>query len=697
MKTMLLSFMTIVSVAVQAAGGKVYSIENRFLSRTFSVKNGCLATTAIKNKISGYAVSVPAASDCFSLRISQGTDKPGTDRILTGKDFRFLKESESTSDGVKTLSFYLENKKEGIEVTVCYELDNDQPYLRKYLKIKTSRKICIERVNIDSLALSDVYQPYTIRQLAGKGGSQWRTGLGQPLYSRKSALFLGTEFPAAYNFVKNGVYNCGYLYGHVMKPGDTLVTYKAVMGAGDSPEFISDTFYEYIDKIRIRPLRLQTQYNSWFDYFKSVDKEKFIKSVEMVNEELCVKRGVPPLKAYVIDDGWQNSKADADWSDKVWPVNKKFDSQFKYAFEAVHKAHSGLGLWMSPGCNFGAAPIVPSLRKKGWGALGNYMSLAYTPYMDRLEVRMVELAKMGVSFFKLDGLFGHLCRREFDLDGADHGVPVVPAPGLDKSNFDDNKINDSKYDEAKIYYLTVATERLMKIFAKLAETNPKVYIVISNGAWLSPWWLMHIDTVWMINAGDAAGGKSRTDQLVYRDNIYYQIWKTEKTQFPMCSLFNHEPKKNKTGESEDQFRRYMYMSLSRGSGFEELYLKTFVLKDKDWDVIAEALKWSAKVFPVFKRVRMHGGNPDSKEVYGYTAWNSGMGYVSIHNPSDKPQSYSFILDRKFGLLPGKRKYRLSSPLKDGAAGLNPEYSYGEKVSLELKPAEIRILDFTAVP
>ena len=117
----------------------------------------------------------------------------------------------------------------------------------------------------------------------------------------------------------------------------------------------------------------------------------------------------------------------------------------------------------------------------------------------------MELAEAGTSYFKLDGTFGHLYTREFDIHGADHGVPEMPQLDTEGFRTDDLRLNDSAYDELKIYYLTVGTERLMKIFAKMADANPDVYIVISNGAYLSPWWLMHCDAVWMINAGDAAG------------------------------------------------------------------------------------------------------------------------------------------------------------------------------------------------
>lgn len=115
----------------------------------------------------------------------------------------------------------------------------------------------------------------------------------------------------------------------VLKAGETLSFYSAVMGAADDPRYLSDSFYEYINSIRVRPLRFQTQYNYWFDYKGGVSKEAFQASVEKINQELCLERGVKPLKAYVIDDGWQDSRKLADWSKKVWTLNHKFSPDFK--------------------------------------------------------------------------------------------------------------------------------------------------------------------------------------------------------------------------------------------------------------------------------------------------------------------------------------------------------------------------------
>ncbi len=667
-----------------------FVIENDFLSRSLKIEEGKLRTTHVVNKLAGKTIK-PENTAEFRLRISKGTDIENSDVVLSSNDFDF---EDVLNDSPSSLVFLLKNETHGITVEVHYELDSQKRYLNKYLKVSTARPITLECIDIEVLKQESVYQPYQMKQITAWGPSKWRPGLGQPLFIKQMAGFLGTEFPASYNYVEDKIAFCGYLWGKEIKANETYMTYKSVIGVGDDSNFIQDAFFEYIDQIRIRPLRLQVQYNSWFDFGPSVSNESFSKSVRKVSDELNTKRSVPPFRAFVIDDGWQDSHT--DWSDKVWKVNEKFDANFNTSFKLVEEAESTLGLWLSPGCNFGARPAVPIMREKGLEALDEYMSLAGPKYMQLLEDRMLELTTQGVTYFKLDGLFGHLNRREFDFNG-DYGVPTMKQ--LDTEGFKpaDERLNDEKYDELKTYYLVAGTERLMQIFEKQHKVNPDVYIVISNGAYLSPWWLQYIDAVWMINAGDAAGGSNRTQELVYRDGVYYDTWVREKTQFPINSVFNHEPKKTKTGESVKQFSEYLWMNLSRGTGFVELYIKTEALSDSDWDVLADGLKWTHKVFPYFKFSRMHGGDPNEDAVYGYCGFNENGGYASFHNPSEtETQTYSFTLNRPLGCLASLNHLSVSSPLANAGEFQTAETGYNQTIKIILKPKEVKILEFDQI-
>lgn len=691
---------TIVCLMVLAgtacARDAVYRLENKYMTRNLEVRDGILRTQSVVNKLAHKTLR-PTACEEFALRLSDGTDKPGTARRLTTADFTVgSAERYRLADGRKGngYRFELSNRSEGIDLTICYELARDEAFARKYMRIRSRRDVVLERIDVESVTVPDALQNYRLREITANSYGHWRPGLGQPLYTTESATFWGTEFPAATNQVENGRLCCGYLRGFVLKGGDEYATYRSVVGVADDAAFTDDAFYAYIDRIRRKPLRLQIQYNSWFDFGQGVSAEKFTRNVRTIHNELVTKRGCQPLNAYVIDDGWQDANPKtADWRDKVWTVNKKFAPDFSACFGAVGDARSRLGLWLSPASILGSWRMVPRMREYGFEALDYGMSMTGATYMQKLEDRIIELARMGVSYFKFDGLFGHLIIRDFELNG--RGTPAMPQLETEGFSSHDKRLNDSKYDELQLYYLTAGTERLIQLFNHLNEVNPDIFTAITNGAYLSPWWMQYVDIVWLINADDAAAGNNRTGELVYRDDIYHQIWAQENTKFPMCSVFNHEPKKTSGKENPDVFRNYLYMNLSRGTCFIELYLKTEQLTQTDWDIMAEGLKWARDRFPAFSRVRMHGGQPGKGEAYGYSGWNNRMGYISIHNPSDHTQRYEVCLDRRMGLVPDSRaRYRVSSPVGDVSGRLAPQYRYGDRLSVELQPGEILILDFT---
>src|SRR5690554_232486 len=466
-KVSLLFFSMAITAPLIGAETVEYKLENEKISRVLGVANGQIRTLEMVNKWKGEKLSFTAMQE-FQLRISEGTHTTDTDQLLTADDFDFRR-VVSASDSSYTFDLY--NKKYGLKVHLNYTLGKEDFYIRKYLEIFPEKEIVIERIDLEVIE-GEIKQPYQNKQISAQGPAQWKPGLGQPLYGKKEAFFLGLEFPASTNVVEGGTAYCGYLWGRKVMGGGMYTTYPAVIGVGEGVERIEDQFLAYIDQIRIRPLRLQVQYNSWFDYGQGVDQAKFAASVSTVHRELVEKRDVPALSAYVIDDGWQD--VTADWSEKVWIANQKFDADFAESFNTVAAANSKLGLWMSPGCLFGAQPAAKKLGEQGFEILENWMSMAGPRYMNLLEERMLELTEDGVEYFKLDGLFGHLNIREFELHGDRYGTPAMPQLDTDTLKANDEALNDPKYDELKTYYLVAGTERLMEIFTKQHRLNPEV-------------------------------------------------------------------------------------------------------------------------------------------------------------------------------------------------------------------------------
>ncbi|SHJ22820.1 hypothetical protein SAMN02745181_1501 [Rubritalea squalenifaciens DSM 18772] len=675
MQMMLLKPITLISpIAVlfctPICYAKVFTLKGDTVSREFDITDGQLKTTKIINHLDGKTL-LPAQGQEFVLHLKDG-------KTLSSTNFR-VKDAEQTKPG--SLDITLHDPSSGIEAKLAFRYSEKDQVIRKTLSLHSKEGLMLDRVELEHMKLAQAYQPYTQKQITAKGAAQWRPGIGQPLYTKDSGSFWGVEFPASVNTVKDSTLSCSHYVSETLKPNAWWSSHSSVCGTSDSADFIKDAFFDYIENSRAHPFRLQTQYNSWFDFGPGVTKDKFLSSVKTVNEELVNKRGVPALSAYVIDDGWQDKGA--DWSKTgVWPINKsRFSEDFAASRKVLKGISSDLGLWMSPGCLFGAQAAIPKMKAAGWQSLDPWMSMTGEDYMNSLEKRMIYLAENGTEFFKLDGIFGHLNTRNFVVEGF---------KGSEK------ELNDSKYDEAKVRYLSAGTERLTEIFRKVRKVNPDVFIIVSNGAWLSPWWLHTADTSWMINAGDAAGGADRTAELLYRDRVYHDLAVSENTQFPLSAIFNHEPKKRKTGETPEVFRNYLYANMARGTGFVESYIKTQKLSQADWDVLAEGLLWAHEVAPTFPCARMHGGSPRKKEPYGYTAWKGQLGYVSIFNPSKEEKTYKFTLNRVFGLPANQAansEYFLTSPIEESTKGLKNTYKIGDTIELTLKPETNYILNF----
>ena len=133
------------------AGEKVYVLENSYMSRTLVVKDGVLSTRQIVNKQAG-ANLVPVSCQEFALRISEGTDKEGTDKILTAKDFVVASVDKKFTSSVRSYRFHLKNKVHALAVDVCYELAEDNFYGHKYLEIVSGKKVTLEKIDVESIA-----------------------------------------------------------------------------------------------------------------------------------------------------------------------------------------------------------------------------------------------------------------------------------------------------------------------------------------------------------------------------------------------------------------------------------------------------------------------------------------------------------------------------------------------------------------
>ncbi len=176
-------YLTTVTLAFcLSAAAEDYAIENASLRRTLSIEHGCLATKEIENKLAA-TTTKPTACDEFRLRISRGTHLEGTDVWLTATDFKATHVSGTRTEQV----FSLESRKHGLMIEVRYELKPQDFYARKQLEVTAEKPVTLERIDVEAISFADANQPYTIKATTSRAGKRWSPGLGQPLYTTKSA------------------------------------------------------------------------------------------------------------------------------------------------------------------------------------------------------------------------------------------------------------------------------------------------------------------------------------------------------------------------------------------------------------------------------------------------------------------------------------------------------------------------------
>jgi hypothetical protein len=127
-----------------------------------------------------------------------------------------------------------------------------------------------------------------------------------------------------------------------------------------------------------------------------------------------------------------------------------------------------------------------------------------------------------------------------------------------------------------------------------------------------------------------------------------------------------------------------------------MYITHSLLSEQDWNMLAEAAKWSRNNQDVFADTHWVGGDPDKLEVYGWAAWSLRKGILTLRNPSDKVQSVGIDVGEVFE-LPGRaaRKFRARSPWEQDPKAEAMRLVAGQKHVFTLKPFEV--LNLEALP
>jgi hypothetical protein len=125
-------------------------------------------------------------------------------------------------------------------------------------------------------------------------------------------------------------------------------------------------------------------------------------------------------------------------------------------------------------------------------------------------------------------------------------------------------------------------------------------------------------------------------------------------------VYARHAKKLDTDPHRD-FTDEIHSYFGSGTQLQEMYV-TPTLADAQWDVLAEAARWSRRNAATLVDTHWLGGDPKQLEVYGWASWSPHRGIVTLRNPSSRQQTFGLDVGRAFELPPeAPRQYSARSP------------------------------------
>jgi len=539
------------------------------------------------------------------------------------------------------LDLFFEGMNNSFELRIAYQLEEKAFYAK--------RKLAVRDPNSKYHFLRWVWPRRGL--VSGEVSIVKAGGFGQPLALGKNGggVFFGLEYPASENFMRPvgiGKINirCGQEMGE--RIGSSWIESEWVVEGLSPNAQVKLWFWEYLDRIRVAPLKPYLLYNSWYDVrapeiVKSpaqvMNEKNLLRIIESFQKEMVEKRGIK-LDAFVLDDGWDVYKSD-------WVLNKEqFPRGLTPVKEALERMGTALGMWFGPiGGYSNRSWRVGWMHEHGYEVIGaqtqedepgivrGQLCLAGEKYRQLFKKRVVDLVRNdGAEYYKWDGI-------QFSCSEPDHGHPVG------------------------VYSRRAVMESVIDLCRSVRSENPNMFLNITSGTWLSPWWVKYANMIWMqgydYGYSDVPSISRRDAAITYRDYVLFDDLKKNDFWFPVSNLMTHGiikghlQKLGGEAESLDKFTANALLYFARGVSMWELYISPDLLTDGEWNAMAKSIQWAKDRFGILRSTEMVGGDPGKRSTYGYVHFSGNRGIVAARNPFIEPQTLKIVLSPSLGLDP----------------------------------------------
>ncbi|WP_233843168.1 enterotoxin [Dyella sp. 2HG41-7] len=514
-----------------------------------------------------------------------------------------------------------------------------------------------EIVTVTALKQDEDISRVDLLQLKMDGAEVVGTVKGSPVVAGND--YAGFEQPLSDSEVRGDKVHLWMDEGLPLPKGQSI-TYSAVVGVTHGNQLRRD-FATYVERERAHPYRPFLHYNSWYDigFFTPYTEAEALDRINTFGQELTVKRGVK-LDSFLFDDGWDDRSGS-------WHFSKDFPHGFVPLRDAAAKYGAAPGVWLSPwgGYSEPKQERITNGKASGYEIIDGGFALSGPKYYQRFHDAVMELlSKNGINQFKFDGT----------------GNVSSVFPG---SRF------------------TSDFAAAIQLIEDIRKAKPDTYINLTTGTWASPFWLRYADSIWRGGEDDwhTGVGTEREQWITYRDQQTYENIVIQGPLFPINSLMLHGiiyAQKNKRLNTDPghDFANEVHSYFGTGTQLQEMYITPSLLTKDDWDVLADAAKWSRANAQVLRDSHWIGGDPGRLDVYGWAAWSPSKSIVTLRNPDSHPQTAVIDLQRQLELPhDAKREFTVHNVWKIG--GDVPTHMSADHVStITLAPFEVLTLELT---
>ena len=516
-------------------------------------------------------------------------------------------------------------------------------YIRQILTIAAGSK----PVPLSGLILIDVRSP---------GIAVAGTVKGSPLTGGN--FYLGFESPLAESSVvaDRGV---SELHSGVPIGAGQSARYSSVVGVAPAGQ-MRRAFLTYLERERAHPYRTFLHYNSWFDigYGNPYTQQEALNRIHAFGEELNRKRGVT-LDSFLFDDGW-------DDLNHLWKIRSDFKDGFEPLTKAAAEYGTAPGIWLSPWGGYAQAKQerIATAKKGGYEIVDGGLALSGPRYY-------------ALFHDAVTGMVSNYGVNQFKFDGTGNADQVVEGSAF-----------SSDFDAA------------IHLIGDLRQLKPDLYINLTSGTWPSPFWLFYADSVW--RGGEdtefAGVGSDRERWITYRDGATYDHIVKAGKLYPLNSLMLHgivfaqqaaHLSTDPGGDFSNEVRSYF----GSGTQLQELYITPSLLTEGDWNMLAEAAKWSRRNASTLVDTHWVGGDPRWLQIYGWAAWSPQGAILTLRNPSTEAQGFTLDIAQAFELPTGAaRRYSARSPWSADASQPAIELEAGKPHTFHLEPFQVLTLE-----